>query len=278
MCIIVSSEMPSRKKAKGKARKAAKEAKAKEEDSEAVMKAVASQRQVQEEELEAHMQQLMVSAASPTKCWHGMLVPLSSGNKICLEFIDAFTAAFLSENKMGQAFFTAYHATKGEYSSVYSSKLDTVISMLLCRGTQRILEGNNKTAQLYASFACYFEDYMAYQLCKTKASPNLSKTFELLGTGADDHTLVSYYRKRIPCACLDQRYKEVKSVKKMGRCFNPSCSHHKRRVERSKMFSCTRCGAANYCSVECQRADWKTHKQLCDMAAEAKAAFDSEQL
>ena len=57
--------MPSRKKAKGKARKAAKEAKAKEEGS----RAVASQRQ--EESVEAQMQQLMVSAASEL-CTHGL--------------------------------------------------------------------------------------------------------------------------------------------------------------------------------------------------------------
>ena len=59
--------MPSRKKAKGKARKAAKEAKAKEE-SRAVVAVADSQRPVQEESLEVQMQRLIISAASPTMC------------------------------------------------------------------------------------------------------------------------------------------------------------------------------------------------------------------
>ena len=267
--------MPSRKKAKGKARKAAKDAKAeaKEEESRSVVNVAVNQRQAWEEWLETQMQQ----PASPTKCWHG-LVPLSSGNKICLEFIDAFTAAFLSEDKMGGAFCTAYNVTKGEYSSVYSSKLDKVISLLLSRGTRCILDGDKNSAQpqLYASLATFFEDYMAIYELKTQGSPNVSKTFELLS--ADDHTLVSYYRKRIPCSCLDEKYKEVKSMKKMGRCDNPGCSYPGRKVDRSKMFCCTRCGDANYCSVECQRANWKGHKEFCGMAAAAKAAFKSNQV
>ena len=93
-----------------------------------------------------------------------------------------------------------------------------------------------------------------------------AKVVELLS--ADDHTVVQFFRKRIPCSCLDEKYKEVKSVKKMGLCRNPNCSLPDHgRVERSKMFSCARCGNVNYCSVECQRA----------IAAEKKAALSTEQ-
>ena len=265
--------MPSRKKAKGKARKAAKEAN--EEESRAVVGAAANQRQ--EESVEAQMQQLRISAAI-LNCWHGMIFPYEAGNEICLDFINAFAAAFHSKDMVaGQGPFTAaYHATIDKYANVYSSKLDTVISMLLSRGTKCILDGgeNNRVAQLFASFASYFEDYMVVRVHKSKA-PNISKKFELLG--ADDHTLVSYYRKRIPCACLDEKYNEVKSVKKIGRCRNTNCRLPGRKVERRKMFYCTRCGGANYCSSECQRADWKKHKEQCDAVVKMKAAFKSNQ-
>ena len=272
--------MSSRKKAKGKARKAAKEAKeaeakAKEEESQAVVNVAANQRQ--EESVEEQLQRLIINAASPTKCWHGF-VPLSHGssNWICKDFINAYLAAYDSEDKVGRAIVTAYNATKGEYANVYSSKLDIVVSLLLSRGTTLILEGKNKPARLYASLACYFEDYMAaVGLHKSKASPSLSKQFELLS--ADDHTLVSYYRKRIPCDCLDEKYKEVKSVKKMGLCDNLDCNLPGRKAERSKMFSCTRCAEANYCSDECQRAAWKKHKVYCDDIVEMKAKFSSNQ-
>ena len=266
--------MPSRKKAKGKARKAAKEAKEK-ESREAVVGAAANQRQG--ESVQALMQQLRISASSSTKCWHGMIFPYEDGDEICLNFIDAFTDAFHSIDTAGQTHFpAAFHATKVEYANVYSSKLDTVISMLLSGGTQRIFDGDNNTAQLFASFASYFENYMAIRVHKSKASPNYSKIVELLG--ADDHSLVSYYRKHIPCSCLDEKYKEVKSVKKIGRCCNTKCRLPGGKVERSKMFCCTRCGEANYCSVECQRADWKKrHKQVCGKVAKIKAEFESNQ-
>ena len=266
--------MPSRKKAKGKARKAAKEAKAKEEESrDRAVEVVAKQRR--ERSLEFQLQRLMLND-TPQKCRHGLL-PLSAGEReICLEFIDAFITGLFSQGDVAEGFYAATGATVERYADVYSSKLGTVMSIFLCSGTQRLLDdGDNVGVRLYASIACYFEEWIAVNVHKNQATLRWAKLVEL--ESADDHTLVSYYRKRIPCACLDEKYKEVKSVKKMGLCYNPNCSHPRGRVERSKMFSCTRCGDGNYCSVECQKADWKDHREECNKEAKKKAAFDSEQ-
>ena len=263
--------MPSRKKAKGKARKAAKEAKAKEEESRAVGEVAANQRRVQEKSVEELMQRLRISAPSPTMCRHGC-PPISTGDeKICLEFINAFIATAVgSRGNLRDGFCTALEASDAD---VYSSQLDAVISIILAKGTQMILdEGDKVITRFYASLARYFEDL---GLHKTRAAPNFTKVYDLYN--ADDHTLVSYYRKRISCSCLDKKYKEVKSIKKMGCCFNPNCSQPGGMVERSKMFSCTQCSMANYCSIECQRADWKEHRVQCYEAVKMKAAFDSNQ-
>ena len=189
-------------------------------------------------------------------------------------FINAYLATIRPGGNVGRTLLTAYNATKDEYADVYASKLEPVISILSVSGTQRILEGDNTAAQLFATLAAWFEDLIT-MIRKNQAAPKTAKVIEL--GCADDHTLVSYFRKRIPCSCLDEKYKEVKSVKKMGICYNLSCSLPGRKVERSKMFSCARCGAVNYCSVECQKIHWKNHRQKCRITAEVKAAFDSEQ-
>ena len=131
---------------------------------------------------------------------------------------------------------------------------------------------DNVDVQSCAMLACYFEEWIAVNVHKNQATLRWAKLIEL--NSADDHTLVSYYRKRIPCSCLDDKYKEVKSVKKMGLCYNSTCSHPGDRVERSKMFTCTRCGDANYCSVECQKAFRKAHRVHCDEVVKMKAALD----
>ena len=124
--------MPSRKKAKGKARKAAKEAKAKEESRAVVQVAATNQRQG--ESLEAQMQQLQIDDVTPLKCRHGLLQSPPEDQILCIEFIDVYLAAFNSQNDVCGAFNTAYDATRDKYADVYASKLDTLISILLSFG------------------------------------------------------------------------------------------------------------------------------------------------
>jgi len=94
---------------------------------------------------------------------------------------------------------------------------------------------------------------------------------------ADLHTLVKFFRKRIPCSCscLDAKYEEVKATTKMGWCFNLQCNLL--RVERSKTMYCDRCRFVTYCSRECQKAHWSKHQATCDKAAALKAKFDAKQ-
>jgi hypothetical protein len=45
------------------------------------------------------------------------------------------------------------------------------------------------------------------------------------------------------------------------KCFAKLCPN-----SHSDLKNCTRCGAARYCSKECQKSDWKDHKAVCDKA------------
>eukprot|EP00984_Skeletonema_dohrnii_P028677 scaffold18734_cov115-Skeletonema_dohrnii-CCMP3373.AAC.5 len=264
--------MPSRKKAKGKARRAAKEAKAKkEEDSQAVV-AAANQRR-QEGPLEVMMQRQEIIPFAPNKCHHGLAPSPSTEEMICQDFIHTFIEVSTSQDGVVESVTAALEATKEEYADVYSSKLETVVSILVASGTHLILDGDKYNARLYGVLAYFFEDMNQVKVQKSKAHLNCVRVFEL--GSADDHTLVKFFRKRISCSCLDEKYKEVKSVKKMGLCYNQNCSLPERKAERSKMFYCTRCRDANYCSVECQKDDWETHRKFCNRIAAKKAAFNN---
>lgn len=74
----------------------------------------------------------------------------------------------------------------------------------------------------------------------------------------------SYLRKNIPCSCLDKKYKEVKSITRMGMCCNEMCSLPNQMAKRSTMLCCTGCRVANYCSRECQKAAWPENKEFCE--------------
>ncbi len=270
--------MPSRKKAKGKARRAAKEAEAKAREGQVV--AIRTDVRLREP-LEAQMQLLQLIHPTSIDCHHGLDSLSPRDEKFCEDFINAFMYAFMSKDSVSvvDKFITALEATEEEYADVYSSKskLESVVSMLLCSGTQCVLGGQDyqdyDDARFYASLACHFKEWMSVFVRKSKAALSWAKVIELCG--ADEHTLVAYYRKCIPCSCLDEKYKEVKSVKKVGWCFNPSCSRPNQMAERSKMFCCSRCGEVNYCSIECQKAHWKRHREFCNDMAKRKAAFAS---
>ncbi|EKM57062.1 uncharacterized protein PHACADRAFT_172745 [Phanerochaete carnosa HHB-10118-sp] len=58
-------------------------------------------------------------------------------------------------------------------------------------------------------------------------------------------------------------FEESSKVRKI--CNNPECLRTRTRGKSSqdvKMLRCSRCTVANYCSAECQRADWKRHKEM----------------
>ncbi len=276
--------MTSRKKINGRARRAA--AKAKKEAKEAMDDQTPPANQNQPLIGQLQMNDDTMIREGAVRCNHG-LVPshyhwnsreeyLNTTNdmkRIVTGFLKAFVREF---DGAGGDFLTAYHATKRQFANVWNdlSKMEFVVSFLVSSGTSKALEGNINIASKYAALSSYFEQYVEVDLLNTRAFPGWAKIKELYS--ADMHTLVGFLRRRIPCSCLDEKYKEVKSIPKIGLCCSPDCPLPGGMTERNLTMCCSRCRAANYCSRECQVAAWKGHKGECTFYADLKAKFESE--
>ena len=268
-----------RKRNQGKARKAAK-AMAREAAEEVRQRNNNDQMtNGRQESLAAQTQQLHVGNAS--RCRHGF-DPLFEKD-ICFKYVKVFRGVYNYKNrqdggaKILDCLVAAKNATKDRYADVWndSAKMEIVISILLSMGTQRILEGNYDSARNFALFARYLEQCTAVGLKQTQALVNWPK-IEQVSNPLEMHTLVKFFRRRIPCKCLDKKYKEVKSTPKMGMCYNPECTIPNGQVERGKTFYCSRCRSETYCSRDCQKADWINHKQYCDTYVAEIAKFEAK--
>ena len=248
--------MVSRKKAAAKARKAAK-AKAREE-------------QVHER---------VMTRIQRLPCKHG-IDPLSSQkDSIVFRFVRVFQEVFSRGGDVGECLTDAKNATMDKFVEVWndSAKMEAALSFYVCMGAQVLLESNCDYARGHATVARFFEQHIAVELKRTQALINWPKILE--AHHADLHTLIKFFWKRIPCSCLDGRYYVVKSIKKVGFCYNPQCkySFDGEEVERSKTMYCSRCRCVTYCSRECQETHWTVHKPNCYKNAAIIANFEAKQ-
>jgi hypothetical protein len=139
-------------------------------------------------------------------------------------------------------------------------KLEHIKRYFLSVGTQELCDGKDgEDVAVCAYFARFFEHYI--QCYKERKPMMAAKTYELLFL--DHRTIVSFFKNRIGCKCLETEYDKVKDMPKMAICSNSHCKLPKRRVERSKVLCCSKCFQRDYCSRKCQKADWNSHKKTC---------------
>ena len=227
----------------------------------------------------AEREQLGAAASNVERCDHGFS-PLPRGH-VCTQFVRTFAREFhdCCESGTSDKLKCALKATGTKFTMKYDivwsdpDMLENVSSYFFAEGTDMLLVGKDDVARHSGMLAMFFEMWR-----DTMASGSIGdfrsyvKATELSKETCDEHTLVSFFKKRIPCKCLDKKYKEVKSIVKMGHCNNPDCPLPDRQTELSKLMNCEECRTVHYCSIECQRAHWPSHKKDCaTMRAALKA-------
>ena len=231
---------------------------------------------VEEQEMKVKETEMKEEEEQKDNCTHGYNPSSIFQARYCADYLKTFTESYHSATRgnsrdgrfksiMGTLGTAVTAATSANFTNISRdlSNRDSVNPFCLAKGTKFILDGNCDDARLCAVLAVFNTDKL----------PNTRKMIELLD--GDEHTLVQFFRKQIPCSCLDEKYKEVKSTTKMGICFNDECPLPGSMAVRSKMLRCTGClnyHYVSYCSRECQEADWPHHKKLCGKTVQEIAA------
>jgi hypothetical protein len=151
------------------------------------------------------------------------------------------------------------------------------IKLLLCIGTNLLLvhdvaNGFREKMMINALFVAQvvvvIEKYeIAGEQINLVFQTSVAKLNHLyLGGVSRRRDLLKFFSKRIVCSCLKKMHLEArKSMPKMG-----SCYHCKVPKERASFMICSRCKVYQYCSKECQVANWPQHQGFCDMHVDAQ--------
>ena len=252
--------MPSRKRNKGKARKANKAA--------AELRGAANAATNLSGEDNVGIFTGVLSA--PMACFHGTPQASMCENFEIVDFINTFAEAFhvaRTSNCAKQCNSIAAYALRIAYDkypdALSGSRKDVLLRALLATGTQHFVNTN-----LACAHGC------AYAMITIEAfDPDLDKYPNFLDTWDAKNcirnkailvgcarTLMKFFVKRVSCKCLDLKYAKVKAdlVPKISKC--DYCVAVK---ERNTLLLCTGCKRTLYCNEKCQAADWADHKKNC---------------
>ena len=257
--LCVTFKMPSRKRTKGKERKA------KLKDS--------------------------LSLHNATKCRHGS--EAISTDHIVYRFVEQFEVevrTVFNSNATSAAADRMYKDTSIRYSpsSICEKVLERLkgdnqfheiwsndtnqqmtLQLLVSLGTNLLLKEETYMAeQKYSSFAasavafgtiCLQHGFDKIDIGVNHMPPGRDRNFI-----RDFHSscfvsdTTRFFKNKIPCKCLKEKYAQIKHVPKFGQC--KYCLATKLRKH---LYLCEKCQFSHYCSVDCQRCDYPLHKQIC---------------
>ena len=237
--------MVSRKKNKGKERKA---------------KKIESKRARAREEWKRWARGEDDQGRKIVKCNHGANLLIPENNHPVLGFMDAcFQFQMSVSDNMRSTFQHHLQVWHNEgYRKMAKSFLIRIgVNRMICHDFTEAVD----IAIAILGLENYDGRYESIILSRAVATKRRDLLTELaLGGGRCGRDTLKFYRKRMDCKCLkDVHLQARKTIQKMARCFH--CDEMK---QRSLMRVCSRCRISEYCSRECQVANWCDHKPICD--------------
>jgi len=202
--------------------------------------------------------------SSSTGCDHGHEIVISDNHPVS-NFMDQLIINAQHKNlTVKHNLLELFKSRTHIYNNESYRKL--VLDILICIGTNILLPlrgvVNTSWPRYLAHSIVVFEQY--YDVDDINAVINKrevkSKLRNLECNVSSTRDLLKYFRKRTSCKCLKKMHFEArKTMPKMGR-----CHHCDKEMMRASLSVCSRCMINQYCSRECQVAAWPDHKSDCD--------------
>lgn len=135
-----------------------------------------------------------------------------------------------------------------------------------------VIDSDFVTARVFVRTGAFLRDWAEHGGARMRAdltSPSYDpetvaryeETRRALWKTRTDRGIGVYLAKQLPCRCLGGVAREARATPETGKC--ATCESQ---LPKARLKVCARCGAAEYCSRACQKADWKSHKRVCRAA------------
>ena len=236
--------MPSRKRAKGKARKA-----------------------------KAQASNCNLILHNESVCRHGCEV--ISKDDICYKFVEQFEVVLLKVVDCSLSLYgrkltvfemfsasTAVLAENNEFRVIDTGEeTDQKLSSLYVNlGVNLLLKNKDDRSSLLSNVVAVAALSSSYgfdssTIMRSRKSRDIIRDLDKSEAVYDS---IKFFHKKIPCQCLKKMYLREKSEPKLMSC--DSCKVMK---ERSQLFLCSGCLYCHYCSSQCQRMHWPSHQEQC---------------
>ena len=194
-----------------------------------------------------------------SKCNHGF------GDELIPERSHP-VASFVTSFFMGEEL--KYVIQKHEEVLKDDDKRKMILNIFISIGTNWMLYDNTNQVSSVAHAIMILERYGETPDYDEACSNVMATKFIVHRIRLDNgisRDLLKFFRKRMNCKCLKKMHLEArKSQPKVGVCF-----HCKQVKERSLLMACSRCMISQYCSKECQVAASPKHREDCDKYVKA---------
>lgn len=179
----------------------------------------------------------------------------------CANYVKSFECA-LNKGVLGFHEVREYLHENGTFSDEVYDEINSMrmSEYFISLSTNNLLDGGGKNTEIasHLAFAA-----LVYELSGKDMTSNEKERKARDMLGGSERDIARFLWKRTKCSCLNERYEQLKSEPKLGVC--DGCWHRGKREQehREKLEICTGCRMVQYCSRECQVADWSRHKGAC---------------